>query len=65
MRFIIEYDGPIIDVRPVHYRAFRAVVGELGWSCLDEPTYWRLVRTKGQDANLLPGAKPVKTKPGW
>jgi phosphoglycolate phosphatase-like HAD superfamily hydrolase len=60
MNFIIDCDGPIIDVRPVHYRAFREVVAELGWSCLDEATYWRLVRAKGREANLLPGAKPGK-----
>lgn len=60
MNFIIDCDGPIIDVRPVHYNAFREVVAELGWSCLDEATYWRLVRSKGREANLLPGAKPIK-----
>ncbi len=60
MNFIIDCDGPIIDVRPVHYQAFREVVAELGWSCLDEATYWRLVRSKGREANLLPGAKPTK-----
>lgn len=60
MNFVIDCDGPIIDVRPVYYAAFRLVVAELGWSCLDEATYWRLLRSKGREANLLPGAKPIK-----
>ena len=62
MRFIIEFDGPIIDVRSVYYRVHCEVTAELGWSNLDEPTFWRTLRTKGEDPSLLPGARPIKLK---
>ena len=60
MRFIIELDGPIFDVMPMRYVAHRAVAAEVGWSRLDEATFRRLIRTKGRDADLLPGAADVK-----
>ena len=62
VRIIIEFDGPIIDIRRVYYQAHRDIATEVGWSRLDEPTFWRLTRTKGQDAQLLPGAGPIKLK---
>lgn len=60
MRFIIEFDGPVFDPAPVYYAAHQAAVAEVGWSRLDQATFWRLLRTKGRQADLLPGAKPVK-----
>lgn len=60
MRFIIELDGPIFDIAAAHYAAYHEVAGELGWSRLDPTTYWRLVRTKGREADVLPGARPIK-----
>ena len=65
MTLIIEFDGPIIDLRSVHYQAYREVAGELGWSRLDQATFWRLIRTQGRDAAVLPGARPVKAKAFW
>jgi len=62
MRFIIELDGPIFDIAAAHYTAYHEVAGELGWSRLDQTTYWRLVRTKGREADLLPGARPIKVE---
>lgn len=62
MRFIIEFDGPVMDVRPVYYREHCEVTAELGWSYLDESAFWRTTRTKGEDPSLLPGARPVKLK---
>ena len=62
VRFIIEFDGVIFDLRAVYYEAHRTIAAEVGWSRLDEPTFWRLTRTKGRDADLLPGAAPVKLK---
>jgi len=62
MRFIIELDGPVFDIAAAHYAAYHETAGELGWSRLDPTTYWRLVRTKGREADILPGAKPIKTE---
>jgi phosphoglycolate phosphatase-like HAD superfamily hydrolase len=60
VRFIVELDGPLFAMAPVYHRAHRDVAAELGWSCLDQGTFWRLTRTKGSQANVLPGARPVK-----
>jgi len=62
MKFIIEWDGVIADIAPVWYEAHRRAAAEVGWSKLDQATFWRLTRTKGAEANILPGAKPMKTK---
>ena len=62
MIFIIEFDGPIIDIRPVYYRLHRETAEEVGWSWLDERTFWRLTRAKGREANVLPDARPSKLK---
>ena len=62
MTFIIEFEGVIIDLRPVYYRLHQRIAEEVGWSCLDERTFWRLTRTKGRDANVLPEARPSKLK---
>ena len=60
MRFIIEFDGPVFDPSSVYYAAHQAAAAAVGWSHLDQATFWRLLRTKGRQADLLPGAKPVK-----
>ncbi len=60
MRFIIEFDGPVFDPSPVYHAAHQAATAEVGWSHLDQETFWRLLRTRGRQADLLPGAKPVK-----
>jgi phosphoglycolate phosphatase-like HAD superfamily hydrolase len=65
VRIIIEFDGPIIDVGPVHYQIYREVAAEVGWSRLDQATYWSMIRTRGRDAVVLPGAKPVKLAAFW
>ena len=65
MTFIIEYDGPITDLRPVYYRVYREVATEVGWSRLDEASYWRLIRTRGREAVVLPGARPGMVKTFW
>ena len=62
MIFIIEFDGPIIDIQPVYCRLHREIAEEVGWSWLDERTFWRLTRTKGRVANVLPEARPSKLK---
>jgi len=60
LRFIIEFDGPVFDPAPVYYAAHQAAAGDVGWSRLDQATFWRLLRTKGRQADFLPAAKPIK-----
>lgn len=62
MQWIIEFDGIVADVVPVHYQAHRQSTEAVGWSWLDHDTFRRLTRTKGEEAILLPGAKPIKIK---
>jgi len=60
VRFILEFDGVIADVMAAYYAAYRAAAEAVGWSRLDEATFRRLTRTKGREADILPGAKQVK-----
>ncbi len=60
MRFILEFDGVLADVMPGYFTAHRAAAQVVGWSRLDEPTFRRLTRTKGVEADILPGAKAAK-----
>lgn len=62
MKFIVEFEGVVVDPGPTYFEVHREVAAEVGWSHLDQPTFWRLTRTKGREANLLPGARPVKVK---
>ncbi|MEK6676488.1 MAG: hypothetical protein AABZ47_12655 [Planctomycetota bacterium] len=62
MKFLIECDGPIFDLAAGYGRIHRESAKAVGWSSLDTVTFWRLTRTKGKDAVLLPGAKPLKVK---
>lgn len=57
MMILIEFDGVLADVRAVYYAAHCRSARESGWSWLDEPTFWRLIRTKGRQSGLLPGAR--------
>ena len=59
---IIEIEGAILDIQGAWHRAHVAATADVGWSSLDAPTFWRLTRKDGLHANLLPGAKPMKTK---
>lgn len=65
MTFIIEFDGPIVELGPVYYQVYRDVAAEVGWSRLDQASYWRQIRTRGREAVVLPSAKPSKVKEFW
>ncbi len=58
----MEFDGPVADVAAMHFRAHQEAARAVGWSCLDERSFWRITRTKGRAADLLRGAKPTKLK---
>lgn len=60
MRFIIEFDGVVADVAAGLFAAHQATAKEVGWSALDRATFWRLLRTQGRGAQMLPAAKPPK-----
>ncbi len=65
MRFIIELDGVISRVGDAWYAAHQTATQSVGWSQLDQATFSRLTRTQGRDANLLPGARPIKIAEYW
>lgn len=60
LRFIIEIDGGVFGLRDVYYEVHRQVATEVGWSQLDQPTFWRMLRKQGREANVLRGARPQK-----
>lgn len=65
MNIIIEFDGVIADQQETWYAAHEAATQAVGWSKLDSATFWRLIRTKGRQADLLPAAKPIKLAEYW
>lgn len=62
VKFILEFDGVAADPAGAWYRAHHVAAGEVGWSRLAAAEFWRLTRTKGGGASVLPGAKPAKVK---
>jgi phosphoglycolate phosphatase-like HAD superfamily hydrolase len=62
VRLIIDFDGPLFDVAAACYAAYQQAAGTVGWSRLPQAEFWRLLRTKGREANVLPGSKPQKLK---
>ena len=65
MNIIVEFDGVIADQREAWHAAHAVATQAVGWSRLDSATFWRLIRTKGRQADLLPAAKPVKLTEYW
>ncbi|MBI4717917.1 MAG: HAD family hydrolase [Planctomycetes bacterium] len=62
MMFLIEFDGVLFDVQAAWFSLYRRLAAELGWWSLDAAAFWRQVRKAGREANVLPGAKPIKLK---
>ena len=65
MRFIIEFDGPIVDVLPVFFTAHEVVAKRVGWSRLDQATFRRMTRAKDRGGEILPGAGDTKVADYW
>jgi|CXWL01.1.fsa_nt_gi phosphoglycolate phosphatase-like HAD superfamily hydrolase len=65
MNIILEFDGVIADQQESWYAAHTAATQDVGWSRLDSATFWRLMRTRGRQADLLPAAKPIKLTEYW
>lgn len=62
MNLILEIDGLLLDVGPAWYRVHREVATAVGWSTLDQGSFWRQTRKKGRNVSPLPGARPAKVK---
>ena len=65
MNIILEFDGVLADQQEAWYAAHVATTHAIGWSKLDSATFWRLIRTKGRQADLLPAARPGKVAEYW
>jgi len=55
---IIEYEGPIVNVRPRWWAAHQAAITAVGFRGPSEDEFWRLVRTKAPEARMVPHGKP-------
>jgi phosphoglycolate phosphatase-like HAD superfamily hydrolase len=62
MRFLIEFEGVLVEMADAWYEAFSRAVRDVGWSKLQKEAFWRLMRARGLDGNYLPGARPIKNK---
>lgn len=62
MRFVVQLDGVVFELADAFYEAHRRAAHEVGWSTLDQRTFWRMTRKQGHDADFLRGAKPTKQK---
>lgn len=62
MVILIECEGVLFDIATAWYRAFHEAATQAGWSRMDQPTFWRLLRKDGPEADLLPGARPAKVE---
>ena len=60
MRFLLEFDGPVFDVAAAQHAAHRESAAAVGWSSLDAATFRRVTRSKGREADVLPGARDGK-----
>lgn len=65
MNIILEFDGVLADQHAAWYEAHVAVTQAVGWSRLDAGTFWRAMRTKGRQADILPAARPGKVEEYW
>jgi phosphoglycolate phosphatase-like HAD superfamily hydrolase len=54
---IVEFEGPVVDVRPRYWAAHQAAVAESPFQGPAEDEFWRLVRTGATDAMILKYAK--------
>jgi phosphoglycolate phosphatase-like HAD superfamily hydrolase len=65
LNLILEFDGIITDQHESWFAAHVAAAEAVGWSRLDSSTFWRLIRTKGRQADVLPTAKAAKVEEYW
>jgi len=59
MRLILECDGVVLDVQPAYWAAYSAVCREKGMPRLDPAAFWRGIRRRAPDGQLVPGARPA------
>lgn len=57
---IVEWEGPVINVRPRYWAAHRAAIAAIGFQGPTEEEFWRLWRTVAPDAMFARPAPPAK-----
>lgn len=57
---IIEFEGPIVDVRPRYWAAHQKAAEAVNCSGPQPDEFWRLVRTGSADATMVPRGKPAQ-----
>lgn len=55
---ILEWEGPIVDVRPRYWAAHQAAVKAAGFQGPAADEFWRLYRTGASDGLMVPHGKP-------
>lgn len=58
MQFLIELDGPILDVAPRYYRAHQHVQGNLGLPRRETREFWRLIRKGAEIPEIVRPTRP-------
>ena len=57
---MVQLDGVVFDLAGAYFEAHRRAADAVGWSTLEQRTFWRMTRKEGAEANFLRGAKPSK-----
>jgi len=60
LNIIMEYEGPIVDIRSRYFSAHKSAVTAIGYQGPPQEEYWRLVRTASPDSMMARHAKPQK-----
>ncbi len=58
MKFIIEADGPVLDVQPIYWAAYSTAVAEIGQARTDPAAFWRIIRRGDRAGLAVRGANP-------
>jgi len=58
----LEWDGVLTDVIAGYHRAHQSAAAKVGWSALDAVRFRAALRKQGMEAQVLPGAPPLKVK---
>lgn len=59
LNVLVEFEGPVVDVRGRYWAAHRAAAEAVKFSGVNPDEFWRLVRIGAPDGLRIPSAKPV------
>lgn len=62
MKFIIDLDGPVLDIHARHMRAYRDAAAATGHAPMADGPIWRIIREGSQPHRLIAGAKPDEVR---